>query len=135
MFRTGVGAGAGAGRINGEGYRFDGEVADVGKDGYRAGDNSPVSPAELEATHALIRDLFKTRFKSFRHAYRVLDENHSGRINKIEALRMLLIFNLSDVREKAVAKLVELMDSTGKGIQFHDFCRWMMSEKASDLAR
>lgn len=134
MFRTGVGAGAGAGRVNAkDGYRFDGDVAEAGKDGFRANDNSPVTDDELEHAHRTIRQKIKTRFKTFRDGFRLIDEDGNGKVNKVEALRMLMIFNLTTVREKALVKLVDLMDINGDGIDYNEFTKWLMSESVHDM--
>jgi Ca2+-binding EF-hand superfamily protein len=134
MFRTGVGAGAGAGRVNAkDGYRFDGDVAEAGKDGFRANDNSPVTNDELEHAHRTIRQKIKTRFKTFRDGFRLIDEDGNGKVNKVEALRMLMIFNLTTVREKALVKLVDLMDINGDGIDYNEFTKWLMSESVHDM--
>ena len=77
MFRTGVGAGAGAGY--GPGYRFDGTVDNAG-----AGDRAPITEKEVEEAHDMIREKLQTRFTSFREAFKVIDENRSGRVSKTE---------------------------------------------------
>lgn len=77
MFRTGVGAGAGAGY--GPGYRFDGTVDDAG-----VGDRAPITEKEVEEAHDMIREKLQTRFTSFREAFKVIDENRSGRVSKTE---------------------------------------------------
>lgn len=134
MFRTGVGAGAGAGRINAaDGYRFDGDVAEAGNDGYRANDKSDVSKSELEHAHRTIRQHLKTRFKTFREGFRMIDEDGNGKVSKVEALRMLMIFNLTTVREKAIVKLVDLMDINGDGVDYNEFSKWLMSDSVHDM--
>ena len=118
MFRTGVGAGGGAGHASVKGYRFDGDVAKVG-----AGDPKPVSAEEIEAAHDIIRDKLKGRFATFRRAFREIDENNSGRVTKLEALRMLMMLNLTNVREKVMAKLCDVMDPNGNGVEYEEFCQ------------
>ena len=53
--------------------RFDGKVDAVG-----ASDSAPVTDAELEEAHRLIKDHLNMRFGTFHKAFLTLDEDHSG---------------------------------------------------------
>lgn len=118
MYRTGHGAGGGAGHSSIQGYLFDGDVAEVG-----AGDTQPVTEAEVEIAHDIIRDKLKNRFSTFRRAFRTVDENNSGVVSKLEALRILMMLNLTNIREKVMAKLCDIMDKNGNGtVEYNEFC-------------
>ena len=127
MFRTGVGMGAGAGYA--QGYRFDGDVEASG-----GGDNAPVTEKELEAAHDIIREKLQARFTSFRKAFKEIDENRSGRVTKVEALRMLMMLNLTNVREKVMNRLCDIMDRDGNGVDYNEFSEWLMADDAKHLA-
>ena len=136
MFRTGQGMGGGdgyRGNMRDGGYRFDGHVAAVGSDGHDAKNTAAVSSEELKQVHNLLREKIKTRFSTFRKGFRQVDENNSGRVTKTEALRMLMMFNMTNVREAVVAKLCDIMDRDGNGIEYDEFCDWLMAEDASHL--
>ena len=116
----------------------------------------------------MIREKLQTRFTSFREAFKVIDENRSGRVSKTEvsasvrshqisvfhrnnfltygqllvpstpqALRMLMMLNLTNVREKVVNKLVDIMDKDGNGyVIFPEFlmafCDWVGVDEEDD---
>ena len=54
-------------------------------------------------------------------------------MTKIEALRMLMMLNLKHVREKVMNKLCDIMDRNGDGIDYEEFCKWLMAEDAKLL--
>lgn len=80
MFRNRQAMG-GAG-VYGQNYVFDGEVAELG-----AGDDKPVTDKEIERAHDVIREHVLTRFGTMARCFRMVDEDHSGFIDRIEALR------------------------------------------------
>lgn len=83
------------------------------------GDTGPVTERELEVAHDMIREKLVARFASFRKAFRAVDEDNSGRVSKIEALRMLMMMNPT-VREKVLGQLVNLMDKDGNGVDYDE---------------
>ena len=55
------------------------------------------------------------------------------KVTKIEALRMLMMLNLKHVREKVMNKLCDIMDKDGDGVEYDEFCAWLVAEDAKDL--
>jgi hypothetical protein len=135
MFREGwQGAGGGRGHGGGghssqRGYKFDGDVAKLG-----AGDKLPVTDFELEMAHDAIRERLLTRFHTVRRAFRMIDEDNSGKVDKLEAVRILMMHNLP-IREKTLSHLVTLMDRNGDGVDYDEFCNFLKAEDATDMLR
>ena len=73
------------------------------------------------------------RFSTFRRAFQEIDENRNGKVTKIEALRILMMLNLTNVREKVMNKLCDIMDKDGDGVEYDEFCEWIMANDAKDL--
>jgi len=110
------------------GYRFDGEVADIG-----AGDHAPVTAAELEIAHDLIREKVKMRWGELKNAFRTVDEDKSGAVTKLEFLRVLMLFNLTQIREKTAMRLAQIMDrNRDDKIDYAEFCRHLQFNDAKD---
>jgi len=110
------------------GYRFDGEVAAIG-----AGDHAPVTAAELEIAHDLIREKVKMRWGELKNAFRTVDEDKSGAVTKLEFLRVLMLFNLTQIREKTAMRLAQIMDTNRDDkIDYAEFCRHLQLNDAKD---
>jgi len=114
MFRTGSNAGA---------YSFDGDVAGVG-----AGDSAPVTLEELERAHDMIREKMTVKFGNMAKAFQAIDEDRSGKVTKAEALRLLMLLNLPQIREKVLNEIGDIVDADGDGIEFKEFCAMMVSD-------
>jgi len=112
------------------GYTFDGVVDKIG-----AGDDAPVTDEELERAHDIIREKVTTRFSTFRRAFRMIDEDRSGKVSEYEYLRVCMMLNLSNIREKVVRKLGKICDKDGDGIEYDEFCELMMAEDALPLIK
>ena len=84
--------------------------------------------------HDAIRQRLMTRFHTVRRAFRMIDENNSGRVDKIEAVRILMMLNLS-IREKTLGYLVSLMDRNGDGVDYDEFCEFLKAEDASHMLK
>jgi len=106
-------------------YQFVGVVDTIG-----AGDNKPVTDKELEEAHDLIRSKLTDKFGNLRKAFRNLDENFNNKVDRTEALRVLMNFNLTGVREKTLSKIFDIFDKDGDGIEFDEFSTFMMQEDA-----
>jgi len=106
-------------------YQFDGVIDTMG-----AGDSRPVTDRELEQAHDLIRSKLTDKFGSLRKAFRNLDENSNGKVDRTEAMRVLMNFNLTGVREKTLSKIFDIFDKDGDGIEFDEFSTFMMQEDA-----
>ena len=46
---------------------------------------------------------------------------------------MLMMLNLTNVREKVMNKLCDIMDKDGDGVEYDEFCDWVMANDAKDL--
>ena len=98
-----------------------------------AAEDSDVSPTELRAAHAKIRDHFSTRFSQVRRGFMLLDEDSSGTLTYPELRSMLLMFNL-DIPAKHVQKIIELTDMDGSGvIDYAEFARIISTEDICSL--
>ena len=83
-------------------------------------DNAPVTAPELEKAHDLIRSQVTTRWSSFRKAFRALDADASGKVDRTEALRILTSLHLTNVREKTLMKIMQFADANGDGLISYD---------------
>lgn len=112
-------------------HRFDGKVDAVG-----ASDSAPVTDAELEEAHRLIKDHLNMRFGTFHKAFLTLDEDHSGSLTVLEFARVLMVFNLTQVREKVLARLAHLADLDEDGyVAFDEFSKLIMANHANELLK
>ena len=108
---------------------------DVG-DNHNDVDQSEVTSEELERAHALIRDHLSTRFATFRRAFMMLDENRSGKLTQLEMMRIPMMLNLTQVREKVFKRLVYIADKNEDGVvEFNEFCELMMADHALPLLK
>lgn len=99
-------------------------------------DDSEISEEELEQAHDLIRSHLSTRFSTFRRAFLMLDEDHSGKLTQLEMMRVLMMLNLHNVREKVLKRLAFIADKDEDGsVEFHEFCDLMMAEHAMPLLK
>lgn len=87
-----------------------------------------VTEKELVAAHTKIRNHFATRFTEVRRGFRLLDEDHSGKLSYGEMKAVLMMFNL-DISGKVLSKLIEIADMDGDGdIDYAEFARIMTAE-------
>jgi len=112
---------------------IDRELESFFSDNGMAADNSPVTDEELELAHDMIRDRLSTRFATFRRAFRMLDADGSGKCERNECLRMLMLLNLSNIRQAVMVKLAEICDANGDGVGYDEFCDLLMAEDALPL--
>jgi len=109
-------------------YRFDGKVDMVGE-----GDEMPVSVEEVERAHDQIRDYACTRWSSLSKAFNNLDEDRSGKVTKLEFLRILMLANLP-IREKTMSMLADVYDTNHNGqIDYKEFSLAMSKGDAIDV--
>ena len=88
---------------------------------------------EVEKAHDIIRNLMNTRFSSLRKMFQMVDEDRSGKVTRVEMLRLLMSFNLSGIREKVIDKICEIIDKDGDGVEYDEFCRLMMANDVLPL--
>jgi len=119
MWREGQAAGGG------NASRFDGKVNDVG-----ASDNDPPpTQQDVERAHDQIRNYMMNHFDNYRKAFQKLDEDRSGKVNKLEFLRILMMANLQ-IREKTISALVDVYDKNKSGeIDYEEFCANFMNKE------
>lgn len=110
-----------------KGYKFDGKVDNIGE-----GDtDSPPTMAEIERAHDQIRDYATTRWATFRKGFNNLDVDRSGKVSKVELLRLLMHANLP-IREKVMSALADLYDTNQNGLI--DFSEFSMALSQGDAA-
>merc|ERR1719453_1520823 len=81
--------------------------------------------AEDDLVEALstIRTAVSTRFAELRRAFRLIDEDKSGKLSTREMRRLLMLFNLTQIKESTFDKIVEMADVNHDGlIDFEEFC-------------
>ena len=92
-----------------------GDVADVSR--IFANTNTAAAGGAVAACgHAPVRlgDLLVQ--SSWYGAHFGLDEDRSGKLSRVEMLRVLMSFNLTGIREKVMDKLCEIIDKDGDGV-------------------
>jgi len=92
-----------------------------------------ITEKELKASHDKIRNHFATRFTEVRRGFRLLDEDHSGRLDRDELKAVLMMFNL-DIKSHLVDKIIDIADADGSGdIDYAEFAQIMTCENILDL--
>jgi len=123
MYREGHGMGDGHYTM---GYRFDGVVDEVG-----ANDTHPPTMEEIEQAHDLVRDQVQMRWPTMRKAFRMVDWDKDGKVSKLEFLRVMMMLNLTQIREVTMKRLAELMDTNNDDhIDYNEWCTHLMKEDA-----
>ena len=82
-----------------------------------------ITEKELKASHDKIRNHFATRFTEVRRGFRLLDEDHSGRLSRDELKAVLMMFNL-DIKAHLIEKIIDIADADGDGdIDYAEFAK------------
>jgi len=85
-------------------------------------DNGP-KQEDVQYWFKVMQDKMTTRFAELRRAFRTLDEDASGSLEREEFQKMLIMFNLG-IPANVIEKLIDLADFDGDGlINFAEFCR------------
>merc|ERR1712166_1382588 len=63
----------------------------------------------MGASHDKIRNHFATWVTEVRRGFRLLDEDHSGRLSRDELKAVLMMFNL-DIKAHLIEKIIDLAD-------------------------
>jgi len=132
MWRTGKAMGGGRGEHGSysSGYRFDGKVDRIGET-----DTSVPTMEEVERAHDAIRHYANTRWKTFRKAFNDLDTDRSGKVTKLEFLRILMHSNLP-IRENTMAVLADIYDTNNNNvIDFNEFSMALVKGDAIDVTK
>jgi hypothetical protein len=83
-----------------------------------------ITEKELKAAHDKIRNHFATRFTEVRRGFRLLDEDHSGRLDRTELKAVLMMFNL-DIKAHLLEKIIDIADADGSGdIDYAEFAQY-----------
>jgi len=94
-----------------------------------------ITEKELKAAHDKIRNHFATRFTEVRRGFRLLDEDHSGRLSRDELKAVLMMFNL-DIKAHLIEKIIDIADADGDGdIDYAEFAKIMTAEDILTLRR
>lgn len=92
-------------------------------------DSSRVTEVEMQSAHDQIADKAGEKWATFQKAFRQLDANSSGKVDKSEFIRILMYLNLSGVREKVLMALADAVDTNRNGlIDYNEFCRLLTRE-------
>ena len=98
-------------------------------------DTRPVTDAELEKAHYRIRMMVNTKFATMRRAFRKFDFDHSGMIDRPEALRILMELNLTGIREAVLLKLVSVAGARVRETFRPAFCNELVKRQDKNCAR
>ena len=112
---------------------MDRELEQFQRDNGLQDDNLPVTDAELEMAHDMIREKVANRYGTFRKAFRQLDADGSGKCDRNEVLRLLMVLNMTNIRPAVMHKLAEICDTDGDGVEYDEFCDLLMAEDALPL--
>lgn len=105
----------------------------AGADALKSSRGPVITEKELKTAHAKIRDHFATRFTEVRRGFRLLDEDHSGRLTRDELKAVLMMFNL-DIKAHLIDKIIDIADADGSGdIDYAEFAQIMTIENIFDM--
>jgi hypothetical protein len=95
-------------------YSFDGKVDEMGEN---EDPDAPVTDKEIRQGRALLERLMQTKWKVLRQAFFSIDENHSGKIDATEFMRILMFGNLKGViKERTLKFLMNEIDTNHNGV-------------------
>lgn len=91
------------------------------------GEDGP-SDEDVEYWFKIMQEKMTTRFSELRRAFRTLDEDASGALDRDEFKQVLVMFNLG-IPDRVMNKLIDLADFDGDGsINYAEFARIFTSE-------
>jgi len=97
--------------------------------------NAPATDAEILAAQQEIRQHVIDRSAHLEKVFRVIDEDHSGKISRTESLRILMIFNLTQIPVRVFNKLITIADGDSSNeIDFEEFCRLMTMDESQFMS-
>jgi len=86
------------------------------------------SDEDVEYWFKIMQEKMTTRFSELRRAFRTLDEDASGALDRDEFKQVLVMFNLG-IPDRVMNKLIDLADFDGDGsINYAEFARIFTSE-------
>ena len=100
---------------------LEGNHMDMGKDGV-------VTDKEVALAHALLRDHVGKRFGELVRAFRMVDEDKSGKLSRREMLRVLMIFNMHTTPARVFDRLMDFCDDSGDGVDFSKFAKLLHAD-------
>lgn len=102
---------------------------DVAAAGPQVGDD------EIEYWFKIMQEKMTTRFAELRRAFRTLDEDASGNLDRQEFKTVLIMFNLG-IPDAVMEKLIDLADYDGDGtINFAEFARIFTAESVLNMKK
>jgi len=104
-------------------------AVDVAAAGPQVGDD------EIEYWFKIMQEKMTTRFAELRRAFRTLDEDASGNLDRQEFKTVLIMFNLG-IPDAVMEKLIDLADYDGDGtINFAEFARIFTAESVLNMKK
>ena len=90
---------------------------------------------DVEYWFKIMQEKMTTRFSELRRAFRALDEDASGNLDRAEFKGVLTMFNLG-IPDDVVEKLIDLADFDGDGsINYAEFARIFTAENVLDMKK
>ena len=91
------------------------------------------SDEDVEYWFKIMQEKMTTRFSELRRAFRTLDEDASGSLDREEFKQVLVMFNLG-IPDRVMNKLIDLADFDGDGsINYAEFARIFTAENINNL--
>jgi len=92
-----------------------------------------VKDSDVEYWFKIMQEKMTTRFAELRRAFRTLDEDASGSLEREEFKQVLVMFNLG-IPDKVMDKMIDLADFDGDGtINFAEFARIFTAEDVLNM--
>jgi len=99
-----------------------------------------VSLEELQSSHDQIKEKLLSKYGSFTRAFRSIDEDGSGLIERHEFERMMRSLNLDGIRQPIILCLLDMMDydddddgETGYDIKYEEFVHFLAADDIKSL--
>lgn len=93
------------------------------------------SDQDVEYWFKIMQEKMTTRFAELRRAFRTLDEDASGNLDRSEFKNVLIMFNLG-IPDNVINKLIDLADYDGDGsINFAEFARIFTTESVMNMKK
>jgi len=94
-----------------------------------------VTDKDVALAHALLRDHVGKRFGHLQRAFRLFDEDKSGKLSRREMLRVLMIFNMHTTPARVFDRLMEFCEPDADGVDYAAFAKLLTTDTQDVTAK
>uniref|UniRef100_A0A7S4IW82 EF-hand domain-containing protein n=1 Tax=Prymnesium polylepis TaxID=72548 RepID=A0A7S4IW82_9EUKA len=94
-----------------------------------------VTDKDVVLAHALLRDHVGKRFGHLQRAFRLFDEDKSGKLSRREMLRVLMIFNMHTTPARVFDRLMEFCEPDADGVDYAAFAKLLTTDTQDVIAK